>query len=34
MEYVIETKDLVKRYKNKLAINKINMQLITRIKTK
>ena len=25
MEYVIETKDLVKRYKNKLAINKINM---------
>lgn len=27
MEYVIETKDLVKRYKNKLAINKINMHV-------
>ena len=27
MEYVIETKNLVKRYKNRLAINKINMHV-------
>ncbi len=27
MKYVIETKNLVKRYKNRLAINKINMHV-------